>query len=70
MTYWIIIYSHKHGIDAWVEWGKDYPDEEAIKKEVDFVEDDEDCINMQAEVLDITGPFTIPDKVVAKIKAA
>jgi hypothetical protein len=68
MKFWIAVYSHKHGIDSWPIWGDEHPDEDAVKKEIDFVEDE--GITLYPEVLDFFGPFEVPSDIIAQIKAA
>ena len=38
MTQWIIIYSHRHGNDAWIETQEDEPDPEAIAEALENFE--------------------------------
>jgi hypothetical protein len=62
MKLWIAVYSHKHGIDAWPIWTDDRPDEDAIKKEIDFEEPEDGVIDLNPETLDIYGPFDPPNE--------
>jgi len=50
---WIIIYTHRHGVDAWPEMSKEIPDLEKVAKELDDFEPDRE------EYLEVRGPWTM-----------
>ena len=53
--FWIVIYSHRHGIDTWPVWGKTPPDLDMVANHLEDWEPDRE------EYLELVGPFTCPD---------
>lgn len=57
ITFWIITYHHRYGVDNWPVYGEEPPDLDEEVSELEDFEPDRD------EWLDCTGPFTVPDSV-------
>ncbi len=55
MTFWIITYHHRHGVDVWPVWQDDEPDLDVVAAAMEEWEPDRE------EWLDHTGPFPFPN---------
>ena len=53
MQLWIIIYSHRHGVDAWPVISKESPDLEKVADDMQGWEPDRE------EYLEVRGPWTM-----------
>lgn len=60
MNLYVIIFTHKHGVDAWPRFDAERPGEEKIIKELrargEWDEDDDD----RGSTIEIRGPFSNP----------
>ena len=54
MNVWIVLYHHRHGVDAWPVFQATVPDEDEIIEGLDEYEPDRE------EYVEIVGPFEAP----------
>lgn len=62
MKIYIILYHHKHGVDAWPEFAESAPDGgdiiDKLRAQDEWDEDDDE----RGSYIDVTGPFEMPKK--------
>ena len=61
MKLYIVIFSHKHGIDVWPEWSSVEIDEEEIKKDLDDDMEPGEWDRYDT-YLEVHGPYGIPNR--------
>lgn len=56
MIFWIVIYTHRHGVDVWPFFSDEMPTESEITNNLDDWEGD----TREDEYVEVRGPFTVP----------